>query len=219
MDGAHDLGGMHGFGTIDRSQEAHFPQDWEERVFRLTLACGMLGKWNLDMSRAARERMEPAHYLGSSYYEHWLHGLESLLVEKGLLTPGELAGGHAGDGRTFDPVPEDRVREILERGGPTLMEVSQAASYRVGERVRIVNEHPRHHTRMPRYIRGRAGEIVSHHGAHVFPDAHATSGEKVPRHLYGVRFTGEELWGRGCSEEGTVVFVDVFEPYIFGIVD
>ena len=79
MDGVHDLGGMHGFGPIDRSQEEHFPHHWERSVFQLTLACGMQGKWNLDMSRFARERMNPAHYLGSSYYEHWHHGLETLL--------------------------------------------------------------------------------------------------------------------------------------------
>ena len=219
MDGAHDLGGMHGFGAIDRSQETHFPQAWEERVFRLTLACGMLGKWNLDMARSTREQMDPAHYLASSYYEHWLHGLELLLLEKGLVTPGELSSGRSGDGRAFDPVPGDRVEDILERGGPTLMDADGPGRYRVGDRIRIVNEHPRHHTRMPRYIRGRTGEVVSCHGAHVFPDEHATSGRRIPHHLYGVRFTGDELWGAGFAEDGSVVYVDVFEPYIAGIAD
>ncbi|MYH90682.1 MAG: nitrile hydratase subunit beta, partial [Gammaproteobacteria bacterium] len=50
-------------------------------------------------------------------------------------------------------------------------------------------------------------------------DEHATSGEKIPPSLSGVRFTGEELWGAGFAEEGAVVYVDVFEPYIAGIAD
>ena len=99
------------------------------------------------------------------------------------------------------------------------MESQGPGKYRVGDRVRIVNEHPRHHTRMPRYIRGRTGEVVSCHGTHVFPDEHATSGKRVPCHLYGVRFTGEELWGTGFAEEGAVVCVDVFESYISGVAD
>lgn len=70
MNSAHDLGGMHGFGPIDRSQIENFVSEWEEKVFALTLACGMLGQWNLDQSRFAREKMDPGHYLCSSYYEH-----------------------------------------------------------------------------------------------------------------------------------------------------
>ena len=216
MDGVHDLGGMHGFGPVDRSQEEHFPHDWERSVFQLTLACGMLGKWNLDMSRFARERMDPAHYLGSSYYEHWHHGLETLLLEKGLVAPDEIAEGRANGGREFEPVPASRVGAILRSGGPTLMAEETAAQYAVGDRVRIVNEHPRGHTRMPRYIRGRTGEITSHHGAHIFPDEHAESGRKLPRHLYGIRFEGSELWGAASTEPNAAVYVDVFEPYIEG---
>ncbi len=91
MNGAHDLGGMHGFGPINpEPNEPVFHHEWEKRAFAITLACGFLGKWNLDMSRFARETMEPAEYLATSYYEHWLHGLETLLVETGLLTKEEI---------------------------------------------------------------------------------------------------------------------------------
>ena len=44
----------------------------------------------LDMSRFARETMDPDEYLATSYYEHWIHGLELLLIEKGLLTETEI---------------------------------------------------------------------------------------------------------------------------------
>ena len=64
--------------------------EWERRCFAITLACGFLGEWNLDMSRYARERMHPAKYLETSYYEHWLIGLETLLIEKGLVSEDEI---------------------------------------------------------------------------------------------------------------------------------
>jgi len=92
MNGAHDLGGMHGFGPIEREvDEPVFHAEWERRCFAITVAAGFLGRWNIDMSRYARERMEPGEYLRSSYYEHWLHGLQILLVEQGLLTEDEIA--------------------------------------------------------------------------------------------------------------------------------
>ena len=91
MKGAHDLGGKSGFGPINpEPNEPVFHDDWEKRAFALTVACGFLGKWNLDMSRYARERMLDQQYLESSYYEKWIHGLSSLLVENGVLTENEI---------------------------------------------------------------------------------------------------------------------------------
>jgi nitrile hydratase len=91
MNGAHDLGGMHGLGPIVREEnEPVFHEDWERRAFALTLAMGAWGKWNIDMSRFAREQMPPAVYLATSYYEHWLFGLEKLLVDQGFLTGEEI---------------------------------------------------------------------------------------------------------------------------------
>ena len=88
MNGAHDLGGMHGLGPINPEPEAEEPvfhTEWEKRVFGLNLAAGFLGKWNIDMSRYARERQHPIDYLRNSYYENWLAGLEKLLVEAELV--------------------------------------------------------------------------------------------------------------------------------------
>jgi len=91
MNGIHDMGGMHGLGPIEREEnEPVFHHAWERRAFALNMAAGFLGEWNIDMSRYAREQMPAAEYLATSYYEHWLWGLERLLVEKGLLTRAEL---------------------------------------------------------------------------------------------------------------------------------
>jgi hypothetical protein len=91
MNGAHDLGGMHGFGPVDpEPNEPVFHHEWERRTFAITLASGFLGGWNIDMSRFAREQMPAAEYLATTYYEHWLFGLERLLVEKGFVKPEEI---------------------------------------------------------------------------------------------------------------------------------
>ena len=56
MDGVHDMGGMDGFGKVEpEPNEPVFHADWERRAFALTLAMGMPGGWNIDVSRSARE--------------------------------------------------------------------------------------------------------------------------------------------------------------------
>src|SRR5690606_24179619 len=112
MNGAHDMGGMHGFGPVlDEPEDDRFHGEWEKRAFALTLACGGLGQWTIDQARSAREQQPPARYLANTYYEQWLHGLETLLVEKGLVTAEELRTGRATtpkpDGITA--IPAERV--------------------------------------------------------------------------------------------------------------
>ena len=64
MNGAHDMGGTHGFGAVaPEPDEPVFHADWERRVLALTLAMGATGEWNLDASRFARENRPPVDYL------------------------------------------------------------------------------------------------------------------------------------------------------------
>ena len=91
MNGIHDLGGMHGIGPVNpEPDEPVFHEDWERHMFAVMIATFAGGQFNVDEFRHAIERMDPAHYLESSYYEHWLHAVETLLVEKGVLTREEL---------------------------------------------------------------------------------------------------------------------------------
>ncbi len=214
MNGAHDLGGKHGFGTIDSSQQENFKHTWEEKVFSLTLACGMLGRWNLDQSRFARERAEPAEYLAGSYYEHWLHGLETLLVENGLVSDEELQSGIV-DSRSVvvEAASPERIDEVLSSGGPTLMEEVAPARFSIGDKVVVNADNQQQHTRAPAYVKGKVGEVVSHHGSHIYADEHALSGNKSAAHLYGVRFEPQSLWGESAAER-CPVYVDLFEPYL-----
>ena len=87
MNGIHDMGGMHGLGPVVREEgEPVFHEAWEGRVFALVMATAAWGRWNVDISRHSIERMPPAEYLASSYYERWLAGLERRLVEHGVLS-------------------------------------------------------------------------------------------------------------------------------------
>ncbi|MBT3639397.1 MAG: nitrile hydratase subunit beta [Acidiferrobacteraceae bacterium] len=220
MSGGHDLGGLSGLGPIapePESSEPVFHAEWEKRVFALTMASGFLRRWNLDESRHARERQHPADYLRNSYYENWLAGLQTLLVEKDLLSAKELATGASQSGVSDDeaaPLQAIDVPQILSRGGPVEMVIERAPCFTLGDRVRVCSQDPKAHTRAPAYVRGRVGFITAHHGAHVFADQHAR-GQRVGHHLYSVAFSSSELWG--SPENGDTEFkvmVDLWEPHL-----
>ncbi len=216
MNGAHDLGGKHGFGEVDYSQQENFVHAWEEKVFAMTLACGMLGQWNLDQSRFARERADPAEYLAGSYYEHWLHGLEILLVEHGMVTEQELQSGKSDSPTPLTAATPRRVDEIIGSGGPTELDDAAPALFSVGDTVVVNTDNTTTHTRAPTYVKGKAGRIVSHYGSHIFADEHAATGEKQPQHLYCVKFSADSLWG-DAARQGDSVHLDLFEPYLISL--
>lgn len=215
MNGPHDLGGEHGLGPINPEPEIAEPVfhgDWERRVFALTLTCGMLGQWSIDEGRYARERQHPVDYLSNTYYENWLAGLETLLVEKGLVTANELVTGVAESIAEGYQVPDvDATQKILANGGPTRMESDLTPSFSVGEKVRVINQNPLTHTRAPRYTRHHTGTVEFGHGVHVFADASA-HGRHQGVHLYTVRFEADELWGKKAP--GGPVYVDLWEPHL-----
>lgn len=213
MNGAHDLGGKHGFGPIDQSQTEDFVHEWEKTVFGLTLTCGMLGQWNLDQSRFARESTDPVHYLASTYYEHWLHGLELLLVQKGLITDQELATGKKTSTSSLTATTPEKVKNIVNTGAATELPERSRPLFDINQRVVARIENPKSHTRLPSYIKGVPGTITRLHGAHIYADEHANSGNKVAEHLYSVRFEGCDIWGSE-AEVNSCVYIDMFEPYL-----
>ena len=117
MNGVHDLGGKHGFGPVEREpNEPYFHADWEKAVMVMNLI-GMVKRiYNIDEFRHAIERMGQAEYLDTSYYEHWLASVSTLLVEKGVISREEL------DARTKEfernpqtPLPDRKDPELLAR--------------------------------------------------------------------------------------------------------
>ena len=217
MNGAQDLGGMMGFGPVrPESDEPIFHARWEARALALTLACGALGEWNIDISRHTRESIHPARYLSLSYYEIWIEALTTLLARCGLVTPEELSAGRSlGDPR---PTRRPRLRStevaaVLARGGPCDRPAVTAARFAAGDRIRTRTLNPPGHTRLPRYARGKTGVIERVQGGFVFPDSSAHGGGDAPQWVYNVVFTGRELWG-GDSDPNLTVALDCWESYL-----
>lgn len=216
MDGAHDMGGAKGFGpVVPEPNEPVFHGDWERRAFALTVAMARPGGWNIDMSRFARENRPPEDYLGKSYFEIWLAGLETLMVERGLVTREEIESGKVllppKPGVT--PIAPTEVTPAIRRGGPTEREAKAPSMFAVGETVRMKDIHPVTHTRLPQYVRGHLGTIELNHGCHVFPDTNSLGKGEDPQWLYTVKFDGPELWGKD-ADQTLSVSVDAWESYL-----
>ena len=199
------MGGMHGLGPIaPDSDEPLFHAPWEARVLAMTIAMGAWGRWNIDASRHARERIPGQDYLAMTYYEKWLAGLTTLIDERGLIPDTNAP-------KASPPLTADRVPAALKFGGPTLRQTDAAARFRIGERVRARNLNPVGHTRLPRYARGHVGTIERDHGAHVLPDTNAHFRGECPERLYGVRFAAADLWGQDTPDS---VHIDLWESYL-----
>lgn len=83
-----------------------------------------------------------------------------------------------------------------------------------GARVRASVADPPHHTRLPRYVRGRAGEVVEPQGSYPLPDQRARGvSEPTVETVYTVRFDARDLWG-GAQRAEHAVTVDLWESYL-----
>lgn len=216
MNGPHDLGGRMGFGPVaPEADEPVFHADWEKRALGATLCCGALGLWNIDESRHARECLHPADYYASSYYEIWTKALETLLIRHGCVTADELASGHAVGPSDIDrpALKAEDVPGTLARGGPCDRDIKEPARFDVGDRVTVRNAHPRGHTRIPSYAKGKVGVIEEVAGAYVFPDDNAHGRGENPQWLYRVVLTGAELWGED-GDPNLTVSIDAWESYL-----
>jgi nitrile hydratase len=201
MDGMHDLGGRQGFGRVRYTINAQpFHDAWEVRVNSLYGFAVRQGIFNMDEYRHAIERMEPRHYLTASYYERSLTGLATLCVEKGVITKEELerrAGG---------------VFPLSAPSAPGRGNLATRERFKPGDRVRVRAEYVPGHVRMPAYIRGKVGVVVSETPAYPFPDAHAHGVEAQDEPTYDVRFRSEDLWPN--SSDSALVHAGVFQSYL-----
>jgi nitrile hydratase subunit beta len=231
-----DMGGRTEFyGPILREEhEPVFHSRAEGRVFGMSgLALALMGR-NVDAFRHAMEQLPREVYL-SGYYSRWLAALERMLVRAGYLGPDEVEaridGRPATPGRRQPPRMQvalvARVTRWLQRPTfpswvsahvlPRMFGTSRPAlsgsRFSVGDRIRVRPFQAEGHTRQPGYVTGKPGVVTAHHGATLFPDAHAVGRRARPVHLYTVAFDGRDLWGER-AEEGTEVRIDLYEPYL-----
>ena len=88
MPRVHDRGGWPTNEPIDRSE--HQIMDWELRVNAIRQVLGQKGILRSDELRRGIESIEPGRYEALGYYERWTESIESIIVEKGVLTREEI---------------------------------------------------------------------------------------------------------------------------------
>ena len=91
-----------------------------------------------------------------------------------------------------------------------------AARFRAGDRVRTIAKAREGHTRLPRYLRDRAGTIESVQGVFPLPDDRALGVDLAActkEALYTVVFEGREVWRERLSEPLSVS-ADLWESYL-----
>jgi nitrile hydratase beta subunit len=216
MNGVHDMGGMHGMGSIGVEQgEPVFHHPWEGRVFGLRRAMGAWGRWNIDVSRHEVELVPPVDYLRMSYYERQFAAFLVLLQKRGFINSGEIeAGKPSSESPVAVPVlTREKAAQLVVKGVPTGRDVPVPANFRIGQRVRAINANPLGHTREPRYVRGKLGTINRDHGVFVFPDTNAQFLGEKPQHVYSVRFAARELWGDHAAPQDSI-YVDLWDDYL-----
>ncbi len=220
MTRVHDMGGRFGDGpVIPEPEEDVFHEDWHGRALAVTLGVGFLGQWNIDTSRHARERLSPQDYTAFSYYEKWMAGLADLMVEKGIVTREELAGGDilASD-LASRMAPAAKVPEILASGGPADRPSDVTQTFQVGDAVRTSRPLGNQliaggHTRLPAYASGVVGRVVRFHGTHVLPDASAHGLGDRAEPLYAVAFPASDLWAQPEHPRDEVI-LDLWQSYL-----
>lgn len=217
MNGLHDMGGMHGFGAVDPTDDAIFHEAWEARMFALKLATSLHMGVTLDGERHNIEKLPPDLYL-QGYFERWFHTMLNQSVAIGLIdaeTREKLERGALPDEIVKDGEAVDAAvfATLLAHGAPATREEGPAPVFKVGDMVRAVNDNPATHTRLPRYARGKIGRVLLSHGNHVFPDSNAHDKGEDPQPLYTVSFTARALWGEAASEKDRVA-IDLWQPYL-----
>ena len=90
MPQVHDRGGWPDAGPVNKAE--HDLSMWEKRTDALLvlLSSPKTQLIRVDELRRAIESLPPDAYEKMSYYERWISAIETLLIEKGVLTKEEI---------------------------------------------------------------------------------------------------------------------------------
>ncbi|GAA0715476.1 nitrile hydratase subunit beta [Dactylosporangium roseum] len=84
----HDVGGQP---ALPEPYKEKGEEAWEMNTY-LTCEClGWRGAWNAEMRRRAENDLGATLYFGLPYYARWITVAAKTLIDKGLITPDELA--------------------------------------------------------------------------------------------------------------------------------
>jgi nitrile hydratase len=208
---------MQDFGPVHPPDPAEvpFPEEWEKRAFAMALLSMRVSGTNLDSFRHSMNRLTPLDYLADGYYGRWLRGAENLLTDSGIIAEGAVDARTRrllGEDVMEPPTPEPHKPDYKPAGPGSLRPVDTAPRFSPGDRVRAKDVHPSGHTRLPHYVRGRAGSVRRVQPAHVLPDTNAHFEGENAQHVYSVEFHSRDLWGPDA--EDFVLDIDLYDDYL-----
>ena len=198
---------------VPEPHEPVFHAPWEGRMFALTSAVPFAVPYGDDQFRPAIERMEPSHYLKSSYYEKWYEAVVRLLQERHVISAAELDGSVPLAQSHALAVRADAVLPAIFAGASQARPAAEVSRrFSSGDRVRTRATMGVGHNRLPRYARAKLGVVESVHGPFLVADRNSV-GDHNPETLYTVRFTARELWGQ-TAVEGDSLSLDLWDSYL-----
>ena len=239
----HHLGGLENLGPVHLEKRV-FVQPWERRIFGIhtvmmaesghladapapypvaSLATAFREDWTWASLRTGAEAMQPFEYFKYRYYEKWLMGISGFFIDRGYVTPAELAGraDHyraAADAPLPDapnPALKQQVQRYLTQGDTPARALASAPRFAAGDQVRVRDPEALDHTRLPGYLRGKAGRVAEvYAGAYCYFVSTGPDGIGAPMPVYRVAFDGDTLWGQGKGESRVAVHADLFEAYL-----
>jgi nitrile hydratase len=236
----HHLGGLEGLdGPLDFEKRV-FVQEWEKRIFGIHAA--MMGlsaslrdavpgydmdavptafatTWTWADLRKGAEAMNPFAYFQYRYYEKWLGGITGYLVEQGYLTQEELDAAvsryRASElPERAEPLIDEQVLRYL-REGDTPRRGPATPSFAVGDAVLVADPPASDHSRLPGYLRGRAGRVERvFEGNYAYFCSTGPDGLGDPVPVYVVRFEPGELWGGTAEANPGPLYAELYETYL-----
>ena len=216
------MGGLEGFGPVrhEPNETVEVSTRWEAFSGAALFAMLRSGVTNIDAHRHRIERIDPTRYLPVTYWGRWLAAIEAAAVDQGVTTVDEIEAtirASGGDPTRSAPPPRFHRNVAVESrdNDPTFIrEVDHDPVFAVGDRVATLPfpPHAGHH-RLPRYCRGKTGEIARVYPAFTLPDTVAHGRGENPTYLYAVGFAATELWGPD-ADPAQICHLDLFETYL-----
>jgi nitrile hydratase len=231
----HYLGGLEGLGPVTFEKRV-FVEPWETRIFGIHVAMMALSSqlplpatpsgfktvWTWADLRKGAESLNPFDYFKYRYYEKWLGGISGYFVGQGYITQAEL------DARTQrylsamppspstggEPAIDERIITYLVEGDSPKRDSAVQPKFAKGDKVLVKNVPSIEHTRLPGYLRERAGVIdVVYPGIYTYLTDTGPDGVGPAMPVYSVRFEPGEIW-KGNTESNVEIYADLYEAYL-----
>jgi nitrile hydratase len=239
----HNLGGLENLGPVNVETNV-FVQPWEQRIFGIhtvmmaesthlanalprypiaELPTTFKNTWTWASLRTGAEGMQPFEYFKYRYYEKWLMGISQFFIDEGYVSADELdektrhyrTNPQAALPDQPNPAIAEQITAYLVKGDSGFHEFKEAPRFAKGARVRVADPDAVDHTRLPGYLRNKAGTVdLVYPGAFSYFVSTGPDGIGHAMPVYRVAFDAADIWGKEKSEPNTTIYADLFDAYL-----